>query len=57
MRKSLQHSWCRLLLLVGMVLALDRVVLAGTDEPPLASHLSETDVSPQSAADAFATAG
>jgi hypothetical protein len=47
--KSLQHSWCRLLLLVGMVLALDRVVLAGTPMgPPRQPPISETDVSPQS---------
>lgn len=47
--KYLQHSWCRLLLLVGMLLAIGGFVLAGAPmSPPRQSPLSETDVSPQS---------
>jgi hypothetical protein len=47
--KYLQHSWCRLLLLMGMLLAIGGFVLAGAlMSPPRQPAMSETDVSPQS---------
>ena len=47
--KHLQHSWCGLLVLAGVLLAIGGVVLAGAPMSPWQrAAISETDVSPHS---------
>lgn len=47
--KHLQHSWCGLLVLAAVLLAIGGVVLAGTPmSPSQREPISETDVSPHS---------